>query len=394
MPVRTAIVGVGNCAKSFVEGVCFYRDNPGESTGLVRSTIGPYAVGDIDVVCAFDVDLRKVGKPLDQALASEPNRTLAISPIAVPGVLVERGPTFDSIIPELRHYYIQESPQSPVDVTKTLERCGVEVVVNYLPAGSELAARAYAEAAYAAGSSFVNCMSAPIAKDSAFRQRFVSAGLALLGDDIKSQCGATVVHRALLNLLHSRGVRITSSTQMNTGGNADHFNLQFRPRSKEECKQAALLSVTGLGDSPSEVRMVFSKDNFDHKKALITLTGEIFGRVPVRIQVELDDEDSPNSGGIVIDAVRIAKLLCERGQAGRASDACAALMKSPPLQMDETDAARTLDAIVQNAVNSDQNLESDDPRRAAPGTGLRNESRNATKLEPDPAISAPRYNRI
>ncbi len=349
MGIRTAIVGVGNCAKSLVEGISFYRSNPEERKGLIHWKIGSFAVQDIEIVAAFDIDQRKVGRTLDDALLSEPNSTKPLASIPLSGVIVERGPTLDSVIPELRDFYIHESTAPPADISSTLRLAGAEVVLNYLPTGSNIAAHHYAEASLAANCSFINCMPAVLARSTGLRDRFVDAGLVLLGDDIKSQLGATVLNRTLLELFSGRGVHIADSSQVNYGGNADHFNLRFRSTSKEACKEAALRSVAGVNIDP-EVQMIFREDLSDHKNAVITLSGSIFGLSPVRVKLELEDEDSPNSGGVVVDAIRMAKLLRDARIAGDAVDVCPRMMKAPPKQVSEAEAAVLFERVLQKAL--------------------------------------------
>jgi len=354
MAIRTAIVGVGNCAKSLVEGLAFYRNNDDESVGLVRRLIGAYKVGDIEITAAFDIDDRKVGKPLNEALFAQPNCTKPLAPMPPALVSVHRGPSGDSVIPELREYYIHESGLEAVDVGAVLRASQSEIVLNYLPTGSNAVAHLYAEAALNSACSFINCMPAPLGKDTALRDRFARAGLVLLGDDIKSQCGATVLNRMVLSLLRLRGVHLLSSTQVNYGGNADHFNLQFRGQQKEECKEASLLSVIGADDAKPQASMIYREGNFDHKRAVIEIRGEIFGRASVTIDLVLEDEDSPNSGGIVVDAIRATKVLHETGNAHRSAEICAALMKSPPYQLLEEDASQQFDAVIQECLEGKQ----------------------------------------
>jgi myo-inositol-1-phosphate synthase len=346
MNIRIAIVGVGNCAKSLVEGIASYRRHPETTVGLRRPLIGPYAVHQIDVVAAFDIDRRKVAKPLEQALVSAPNRTKTLGQLSLTRVTVMRGPTLDSVIPQARQFYIQESDHAPVDVAAVLKAAGTQIVVNYLPTGSNTASRAYAEAALEAGCSFINCMPTPLAKDGELRNRFAAAGQVLLGDDIKSQCGATVLNRVLLELFQLRGVYLIDSTQVNYGGNADHFNLSFRPQDKEECKKSALQTVAGSSGVKPQVRMVYKEDLYDHKRAEIKIRGQIFGGASVNVDVLLEDEDSPNSSGIVVDAIRAAKILRDCGKAEKAVELCATLMKNPPAQYEEVEAAEVFDRTI------------------------------------------------
>jgi len=352
MAIRTAIIGVGNCAKSLVEGIEFYSQNKNLTHGLARPLVGPYKVSDIQITSAFDIDERKVAKPLHEALVAQPNRSDALASLRHMAISVDRGPTGDSVIPELRDYYIHESKLDPIDVCEVLRASRSEIVLNYLPTGSNAATLLYVEAALEAGCSFINCMPASIGRNPELRYRFEDAGLVLMGDDVKSQIGATVLNRMVLSLFKSRGVRLVSSTQVNYGGNADHHNLQFRPIEKEECKEAALLSVIGDHDRKPTASMIYLEQNFDHKHAVISIRGEIFGRAPVTIELLLDDEDSPNSGGVVVDAIRAAKVLQDTGNVHRAKEICAALMKAPACQMAEDIAAARFDNVLQECLES------------------------------------------
>jgi len=344
--INVAIIGVGNCAKSLIEGISFYTDNKKDETGLMHPLIGKYEPSDLNFVAAFDIDERKVGKKLHEAISAEPNRTMKIAEPIKYDVVVQRGPTLDSVIEEAKEFFIHESNTPVVDVADILKKSGAEIVLNYLPTGSDKATYAYAEAALEAGCSFINCMPTPISKNLDWRKRFEDKGLVLMGDDIKSQLGATILNRFLLTLLKMRGIRVTKSEQVNYGGNADHFNLHYRPHAKEESKEAALNSVLDKNDEKPSARMVYTEKNYDHKRAILKIEGKIFGHVPTSIEVTLEDEDSPNSGGVVIDAVRMAKILVESGKPSDADRACAFLMKSPPKQMLDSEALKTFREII------------------------------------------------
>ncbi len=344
--IKVAIVGVGNCAKSFYEGVSFYSDNPQEKIGLMHFKIGGYSVSDIEVVAAFDIDERKVGKPLHEAINAEPNHTIKITDPHPSKVIVKRGPTYDSVTEEAREYYIHESNLKPVDVAKELKESGAEVVINYLPTGSDQAASVYAEAALEAGCSFINCMPAHLARDPKWQKRFIKKGLVLIGDDIKSQLGATIVNRVCLELLKSRGFLITHSDQTNIGGNADFLNLHLRPHSKEESKKASLNSILSKDDAVPVARLVYAKKNFDHKRTSIYITGEMFGGISASVHALIDDEDSPNSAGIVVDAVRAARVLKETGKIEHTPEISAYLMKAPSVQLPEADAYEKFQKIL------------------------------------------------
>ena len=346
MPIRVAIVGVGNCAKSLVEGIAFYSKDKKTRIGLMHPLVGKHHPSDIEFVAAFDVDERKVGKKLHKAINSEPNKTLKIAELLKSDVVVQRGFTKNSIIPEMREHFTHESKEKPVDVPKVLKDSKTDIVINYLPTGSDEATYAYAETALKAGCSFINCMPTPIAKDVKWRKKFDDAGLVLMGDDIKSQCGATIVNRVLLNLFKMRGIRIKKSEQINYGGNADHYNLHFRPEAKEESKEDALNSALDKDDAKPSARMVYTEKNYDHKQAKIKIEGDMFGNIPVSIDLTLEDEESPNSGGVVIDAIRAAKFLVDNKKVKDAELICAFLMKSPPVQMSDAEALEKFNRII------------------------------------------------
>jgi myo-inositol-1-phosphate synthase len=346
MKINVAIVGVGNSAKALIEGVAFYTKKKDDKIGLMHPVIGKYHPSDIRFVAAFDVDKRKVGKRLHDAIRSKPNKTKKIAEPLKYHVIVQRGPTHDGIIPETRGFFIHESNKPAVDVVQALKDSNAEIVVNFLPTGSDKATYAYAEAALKTGCSFINCMPTPIAKNRKWRSRFENAGLVLMGDDIKSQCGATIVNRVLLTLLKMRGIRITKSEQVNYGGNADHFNLHYRPNSKEDSKEAALRSVLDRNDAKPKVRMVYTEENYNHKQAKIKIEGRIFGHIPISIDLTLEDEDSPNSAGVVIDAIRAAKLLVDNKKVNEADTLCSFLMKSPPKQLLDSKALCKFDKII------------------------------------------------
>lgn len=346
MAINVAIIGTGNCAKSLVEGVAFYSKNKEDKIGLMNPYIGKHHPSDIRFAAAFDIDERKVGKKLHEALNAEPNKTVKIANIPEYEVIVQRGPTHDSVIPALREYFIHESDEPVVDLVRVFKDSGAEIVINYLPTGSDQATYAYAEAAILAGCSFINCMPTPIAKNPEWQKKFEDAGLVLMGDDIKSQCGATIVNRVLLDLLKMRGIRITKSEQINYGGNFDHFNLHYRPEAKEASKESALHSMLDPNDARPSARMVYIEKNYDHKRATIKIAGEMFGHIPVSIDLTLEDEDSPNSGGVVNDAIRAAKLLVENKKPYLAGELCAFLFKAPAIQLADAEALQKFREII------------------------------------------------
>jgi len=345
--VRLAIVGMGNCASSLIQGLQYYRDASPEETvpGLMHVDLGGYHVGDVEVVAAFDVDAKKVGRDIAEAIAAEPNNTIRFADVPPTNVLVQRGPTLDG----LGIYYretIEESDAAPVDVAQVLREAEVDVLVSYLPVGSEEAAKHYAEAALDAKVAFVNCLPVFIASDVAWAQRFVDAGVPIIGDDIKSQVGATIVHRILTKLFEDRGVKLNRTYQLNFGGNMDFMNMLERERlaSKKKSKTQSVqsqmrkhLDKHDIHIGPSDYVPWLE----DRKWAQIRLEGQSFGDVPLNIELKLEVWDSPNSAGIVIDAIRCAKLALDRGVAGPLIGPSAYFMKSPPVQFSD-EAAREM----------------------------------------------------
>src|SRR5881227_2986406 len=345
--VRVAIVGVGNCASSLVQGVEYYRSaDPNERVpGLMHVTFGEYHVSDVEFVTAFDVDAKKVGRDLAEAIVASENNTIKICDVPPTGVTVQRGPTLDG----LGKYYretVEESDESPVDVAQALRDARVDVVVSYLPVGSDAADKFYAQAAIDAGCGFVNALPVFIASDPMWAAKFEAAGLPIVGDDIKSQVGATIVHRALAKLFEDRGVELQRTYQLNFGGNMDFMNMLERERliSKKISKtQAVTSNITQ--DMQKENIHVGPSDHVpwleDRKWAHIRIEGKSFGGVPLTAELKLEVWDSPNSAGIVIDAVRMAKLALERGIGGPLIGPSAYFMKSPPEQYPD-DVARQM----------------------------------------------------
>ena len=345
--IRVGVVGVGNCASALVQGLEFYRDAaPGEEVpGLMHVDLGGYHVRDVEIVAAFDVDAKKVDRDLSEAIFSEPNNTIRFADVPPTGVEVLRGPTLDG----LGQYYreeITESSEQPVSVADELRRRGVDVLVNYLPVGSEAAARHYAEAALEAGAGFVNCMPVFIASDRAWAKRFARAGVPIIGDDIKSQVGSTIVHRVLTKLFEDRGMRLERTYQLNFGGNMDFKNMLERSRltSKKISKTQSVQSQLRKGLDRKDIH-IGPSDYVpwldDRKWAQIRMEGTGFGNVPMTIDLKLEVWDSPNSAGIVIDAVRCIRLARDRGQGGPVIGPSAFFMKSPPVQFSD-EAAREM----------------------------------------------------
>ena len=345
--IRVGVVGVGNCASALVQGLEFYRDAaPGEEVpGLMHVDLGGYHIRDVEIAAAFDVDAKKVGRDVSEAIFAEPNNTIQFADVAPTGVEVLRGPTLDG----LGQYYreeITESSESPVDVAAELRRLGIDVLVNYLPVGSEAAARHYAEAALEAGVGFVNCMPVFIASDRTWAKRFAAARVPIIGDDIKSQVGSTIVHRVLTKLFEDRGMRLERTYQLNFGGNMDFKNMLERSRlaSKKISKTQSVQSQLRKGLDRKDIHI--GPSDFvpwleDRKWAQIRMEGTGFGNVPLTIELKLEVWDSPNSAGIVIDAIRCIRVARDRGQGGPVIGPSAFFMKSPPVQFSD-EAAREM----------------------------------------------------
>ncbi len=336
--IKVAIAGVGNCASSLIQGVEYYRhaDPEEQVPGLMHVTLGGYHVADVNFVAAFDVDASKVGLDLGKAIFAGQNNTIRFSPVGELGIEVQRGPTLDG----LGKYYrltIEESPAAEVDVTKILLDTGADVLVSYLPVGSDQAQKHYAQCALDAGVAFVNAIPVFIASDPVWAQKFVDAGVPIVGDDIKSQVGATIVHRILARLFEDRGLVLDRTYQLNVGGNMDFKNMLERERleSKKISKTQSVTSQLENGIAADDVH-IGPSDHVpwleDRKWAYIRLEGRNFGDVPLNIELKLEVWDSPNSAGVIIDAVRCAKIAKDRGIGGPLMGPSAYFMKSPPVQ--------------------------------------------------------------
>jgi myo-inositol-1-phosphate synthase len=347
--IRVAIAGVGNCASSLVQGVQYYRDaDPSETVpGLMHVTLGGYHVGDVEFVAAFDVDAAKVGLDLGKAVFSGQNNTIRFAAVGELGVSVQRGPTFDG----LGKYYrqtIEESPAEPVDVVAALRDAKVDVLVSYLPVGSEEAQKHYAQCAIDAGVGFVNAIPVFIASNPEWAAKFEAAGVPIVGDDIKSQVGATIVHRILARLFEDRGMVLDRTYQLNVGGNMDFKNMLERERleSKKISKTQAVTSQLDNGIADDDVH-IGPSDHVawleDRKWAYIRLEGRNFGDVPLNIELKLEVWDSPNSAGVIIDALRCAKVALDRGIGGPLIGPSAYFMKSPPVQYHDDDAHKMVE---------------------------------------------------
>ena len=349
---RIGIVGVGNCASSLVQGISYYRDVADNEPvpGLMHVELGGYRPSDIEVACAFDVAAAKVGSDVSEAIFAPPNNTLRFADVALSGVRVDRGPTLDGIGKYLRGP-VEELDAPQADVAGILKDTHTDVLISYLPVGSEQATAWYAEQALEAGCAFINCIPSFIASRPEWRQRFEERGLPLIGDDIKSQVGATIVHRMLTNLFRERGVRVDRTYQLNFGGNTDFLNMLERER-LESKKTSKTQSVTSQLDVPLDPENVHigPSDHVpwlaDRKWAYIRLEGTTFGGVPLNAELKLEVWDSPNSAGVVIDAIRCAKLALDRGLGGALVGPSSYFMKSPPEQFTDAEARRRTLAFI------------------------------------------------
>jgi myo-inositol-1-phosphate synthase len=355
--IKVAIAGVGNCASSLVQGVEYYRNRQGVALeGIMRHSIGGYSCGDVEFVAAFDIDRRKVGHPLEEAIFAKPNCTRIFqSALPVSNVIVQAGPVLDGIAPHMADYpddtAFRSADIEPTDVAAALRTSGAEVLVCYMPVGSEQAVKHYAQACLDARVAMVNCVPVFLASDPGWAQKFWDAGVPIVGDDIKSQVGATIVHRALARLFADRGVALDRTYQLNTGGNTDFLNMLERGRlnskkiSKTESVQSQLderLDARDIHIGPSDY-VPWQKDN---KVCFIRMEGRGFGDSPIELEMRLSVEDSPNSAGVVIDAIRCVKLALQRGEAGPLVAPSAYYMKSPPQQFRDSVARDACNAFI------------------------------------------------
>ncbi len=354
--IKLAIAGVGNCASSLVQGIEYYRDKPSDSAGLMHHEIGGYRIQDVQVVAAFDVDKRKVGLPLEEAIFANPNNTTVFQrELPKSGITVQMGPKLDGVAVHMADHdedrAFRASDAESVDVAKVLKETGAEVLICYLPVGSEDAAKHYARACLDAGVGMVNCIPVFIASHAEWAEEFRKKNLPIVGDDIKSQVGATIVHRSLARLMSDRGCVLERTYQLNTGGNTDFLNMLEEERlktkriSKTESVQSQLdnrLESHNIHIGPSDY-VPFQKDN---KVCFLRMEWTGFGDVPMHIEARLSVEDSPNSAGVAIDGIRLAKLAMDRGIGGPLLDASAYLMKHPPQQMRDSVARDSLETFI------------------------------------------------
>ena len=366
--IRIAIAGVGNCARSLVQGLHHYAARAAGNgydaredadAGVMHPVLGGYRVGDIEVVAAFDIDSRKVGRPLEEAVFALPNNTKEFHrPIPPSGVTVQMGPVLDGVAPHMANYpphqRFEPSTLPPVAVARVLRESGAEILVSYMPVGSQKATEFYAQACLDSGVSFVNCVPCFVVSDPKWAAKFRDAGIPCVGDDIKAQVGATITHRTLARLFADRGVRIDSTYQLNTGGNTDFLNMLSRDRlaSKKVSKTEAVQSQLDVPLDPDRIHIgpsdfvPFLKDN---KVCFIRMEGTGFGGVPMNLELRLSVEDSPNSAAVVVDAIRCCKLARDAGMAGPLEVPSAWCMKHPPRQMTDVDAKLGLEEFVNDA---------------------------------------------
>ncbi len=361
--IRVAIAGLGNCARALLQGIEYYRESApraDEAWGLMHLDMGGYLPGDVEVVAAFDVDRRKVGRPVHQAAFAAPNCTTVVRDSLPPSpVVVQMGPVLDGVAHHMADYPAEQSfrvaEDKPVAIEPVLEETNAEVLLCYLPVGSEKAARAYAEACLATGVSFLNCVPVFIVSDPQWGERFRAAGIPCAGADIKSQVGATILHRLVARLFADRGVKIEHTYQLNTGGNTDFLNMLSRERliSKKISKTEAVTSQIPYEIDADDVHIgpsdyvLWQEDN---KVCFLRVEGTGFGGAPMELEARLSVQDSPNSAGIVIDVIRYLKLARERGQAGPLLELSAYTMKHPPVQMRDTTAARRIEEFLADGV--------------------------------------------
>ncbi len=364
--VRIALAGVGNCASSLLQGIEHYRRVPPEQQeawGLMHLDMGGFRPGDVEVVAAFDVDARKVGRPLHEAAFAAPNCTSVIAgQIDKSDVLVQMGPVLDGVAPHMADWPAERSfrvaEESPVDVAKVLRESGAEILVSYLPVGSQKAVQAYAEACLETGVSLVNCLPVFIVSDPQWGERFRQAGIPCAGDDIKSQVGATILHRQLVRLFADRGVKIERTYQLNTGGNTDFLNMLSRERlaSKKVSKTEAVTSQIPYDIGADNVHIGPSDYvpwQGDNKVCFLRIEGTGFGGAPIEFEARLSVQDSPNSAGIVIDVIRYVRIARERGLAGPLLPISAYTMKHPPVQMRDVEAARQIEDFLRTGSGGD-----------------------------------------
>jgi len=360
--IKIAIVGIGNCASSLIQGIHYYSDKKEENViGLMHWDIGGYTPGDIEVVAAFDVDKRKVGQTIDKAIFAQPNCTTVFQKdIPKTETKVSMGQVSVGVAEHMKNfedkYTFLLSDEKPSDVVEVLKESGAEILINFLPVGSEEATRFYAQAALDADVAFINCMPVFIASDKTWSDKFKEKGIPIVGDDIKAQIGATITHRTLANLFKNRGVKLEHTYQLNTGGNTDFINMLNRDRlsSKKESKTEAVQAVIGERLDPEDIHIgpsdyvPWQKDN---KLCFLRMEGKTFGDVPMNIELRLSVEDSPNSAGCVIDAIRCCKLAIERNIAGELTSISSYVMKHPATQYTDDEAYKMVNDFIEGKID-------------------------------------------
>ena len=350
--INVAIIGVGNCSSSLVQGVHYYSQAKENEfvPGLMHINLGGYHISDINFVAAFDIDKNKVGKDLAEAIFASPNNTFKFCEVPATGVIVQRGMTHDGLGKYLSQI-IQKAPGPTADIIKILKETKTDIVINYLPVGSEEATKWYIEQVLTAGCGFINCIPVFIAREKYWQKRFTEKGLPVIGDDIKSQVGATITHRVLTRLFQDRGVKLERTYQMNFGGNTDFYNMLERERleSKRISKTTSVTSQLNYKMDPDDI-YVGPSDYVpwlhDRKFCYIKMEGRTFGDVPLNLELKLEVWDSPNSAGVVIDAVRCCKLALDRGLSGELVAPSAYFMKSPPIQYTDDEAHRMVEEFI------------------------------------------------
>jgi myo-inositol-1-phosphate synthase len=379
--IRVAIIGVGNCASSLVQGRYYYEDaDPGDAIpGIMHVDLGGYHIRDIEFVAAFDIDKNKVGKDLSEAIYAKPNNTYVFQQVPKLGVTVERGMTHDGLGKYLSQI-IEKAPGPTADIAGILRERQVDVVINYLPVGSEEATKWYVEQALSAGVAVVNCIPVFIGREPYWQRRFAEAGLPVIGDDIKSQVGATISHRVMTRLFMDRGVKLERTYQLNFGGNTDFLNMLERERleSKKISKTNAVTSMLDYELDPDDIH-VGPSDHVpwlkDRKWCYIRMEGTTFGDVPLNAELKLEVWDSPNSAGVVIDAVRCLKLGLDRGLSGTLVGPSSYFMKSPPIQIHDDVARERVEAFIRGddseVLHGDEPARPKAPAKRAPSSGKR-----------------------
>jgi myo-inositol-1-phosphate synthase len=357
--IKIAVAGVGNCASSLIQGLEYYRNaEPDQVIGLMHYSLDGYKLSDIEVVCAFDIDERKVGKDVSEAIFARPNCTVVFSEVPHLGVEVKMGPVLDGVAPHMAQYdedkTFKPKNSEPCDVVEELKKSKADMLINYVPVGSEQAARFYAQSSLDAGCGFLNCMPVFIASNPEWGKKFEKAGIPVVGDDIKSQLGATIVHRVLTKLFNDRGIKLDRTYQLNTGGNTDFLNMLAMDRlkskriSKTEAVQSQLdtpLHPDNIHIGPSDY-VPWQKDN---KICFLHMGGRMFGSVPLELELRLSVIDSPNSGGCAIDAIRCLKLARDRGISGPLLSISSYTMKHPPVQYSDSEARIYVEEYIKGA---------------------------------------------